>query len=278
MDAELAPALSCIELRSLREAFCIERGNVISLVGGGGKTTLMYALAREMAAPGGLVVTTTTTKILAPLSSQTDALRIESDEEEMITWLLTNAGKYRHVTVAREKLASGKLAGISPELASRIARLRQVSRVIVEADGAAHRSLKAPNDTEPVIPSDTSLVIPVVGIDALGCRLTPEHVFRPEIVSALLGLPLGTVMSAESVATLVTHERGIAKGSPAQARIVPFINKVDIDAGLSKGKELAARILAHRHPQINQVVMGTAANAGALVLSCRRSPEPSRTG
>jgi len=69
----------------------------------------------------------------------------------------------------------------------------------------------------------------MVGIDAVGCRLTEEDVFRPEIVSKLLGLPLGEVISAEAIAFLITHSQGIIKGSPTQARIVPFINKVDLD-------------------------------------------------
>ncbi len=205
----------CVGLTSFREAFGIRRGEVIGLVGGGGKTSLMFALARELAAEGGLVVTTTTTRMLEPLPSQTQAVHLEACEEEMMRWLSREASNRRHVTLAREKLASGKLTGISPESVAKVAALRQVSCVIVEADGAAHKSLKAPNATEPVIPANTSLVIPVVGIDALGCRLTAEDVFRPEIVSAVLGLPLGEVISAESIATLVTSEEDLAKDGSA---------------------------------------------------------------
>jgi len=243
---------------TLKEALDIKPGEVISLVGGGGKTTLMFALARQLASSGSCVITTTTTKIFEPLSSETPLLLLGTDEEEMIRLLLQNVDKYRHITLASERLASGKLNGISPELVVKLTELKQVSYIIVEADGAAHRSLKAPNPTEPIIPYNTSLVIPIVGIDALGCRLTEENVFRPEIVSKLLGLPLGEVISAESIAFLITHPQGIIKGSPDQARIVPFINKVDLDKGLSKGRDLASKILAMRNLQIKQVVLGQA--------------------
>jgi len=243
---------------TLKEALDIKPGEVISLVGGGGKTTLMFALARQLASSGSCVITTTTTKIFEPLSSETPLLLLGIDEEEMIRLLLQNVDKYRHITLASERLASGKLNGISPELVVKLTELKQVSYIIVEADGAAHRSLKAPNPTEPIIPYNTSLVIPIVGIDALGCRLTEENVFRPEIVSKLLGLPLGEVISAESIAFLITHPQGIIKGSPDQARIVPFINKVDLDKGLSKGRDLASKILAMRNLQIKQVVLGQA--------------------
>jgi len=242
----------------LKEALDIKPGEVISLVGGGGKTTLMFALARELASGGKSVITTTTTKILEPSPAEAPLLLLEADEEQMVRALLQKVDKYRHITLAREKLSSGKLNGVSPELVAKLAELKRVSYIIVEADGAAHKSLKAPNPTEPVIPYNTSLVIPLVGIDAVGCRLTEEDVFRPEIVSRLLGLPLGEIIPAEAIASLITHPKGIIKGSPPQARIVPFINKVDLDGGLSKGRDLANKILAIKHPQIGQVILGQA--------------------
>jgi probable selenium-dependent hydroxylase accessory protein YqeC len=246
---------------TLKEALGIRHGEVISLVGGGGKTTLMFALARELASAG--VITTTTTKILEPLPSQTPFLLLVTDESEIMRLVLQNVDRYRHITLASKKLASGKLDGISPDLVVRLAQTKQVSYVIVEADGAAHRSLKAPNSTEPVIPLNTSLVIPVVGVDAVGCRLTEQDVFRPEIVSKLLGLPLGEVVSSDAIAFLITHQQGIIKGSPERARIIPFINKVDLDKSLSDGRGLADKILAMRHPRIERVVLGQA-----------QSPEP----
>jgi probable selenium-dependent hydroxylase accessory protein YqeC len=248
---------------TLKEALDIRHGEVISLVGGGGKTTLMFALARELASGDGCVITTTTTKIFEPSTSDTPLLLLEMDEENLMRLLLANMKKYRHITIASGKLTSGKLNGISPEFVVKLAGLSQVSYIVVEADGAAHKSLKAPNPTEPVIPLNTSLVIPVVGVDAIGCRLTEKYVFRPEIVSSLLGLPLGKVISTEDIAFLITHHHGIIKGSPEGARIVPFINKMDLDEGLLKGKNLADKILAMRHPQIERVVLGRA-----------QSPEP----
>jgi probable selenium-dependent hydroxylase accessory protein YqeC len=249
----------------LKEALDIRPGEVVSLVGGGGKTTLMFALARELASGGHCVVTTTTTKILEPSPSETPLLLLEADEEELMRLFLGNVDKYRHITLASGRLTSGKLNGISPEFVVKLAGLSQVSYIVVEADGAAHRSLKAPNPTEPVIPFNTSLVIPVVGVDAVGCRLTEKDVFRPEVVSNLLGLPLGEVISPEAIAFLITHHQGIIKGSPERARIVPFINKVDLDKALSKARELADKILAIRHPQIERVVLGQAQSTEPVI-------------
>ncbi len=265
--------LSYSSTTSLKLAFNISSKEVISLVGAGGKTTLMFALARELASDKGCVITTTTTKILEPLPSESPFLLMAKDEEELLELFLQNAGRYKHITLAREKLASGKLGGISPELVMKLSNLVQASYVIVEADGAARRPLKAPNATEPVIPENTSLVIPVVGIDAIGRPLNEENVFRSEIASSLLGVPLDTIISAELAASLITHPHGIIKGSPSRARIIPFINKMDLDKRRLKGRDLASKILTVRHPQISKVVLGQAQLAGVVTEVIVRATE-----
>ena len=238
-----------------RQAFDIHRGEVISLVGGGGKTTLMFALAHELEATGERVVSTTTTKILEPSDSET-FLILEPDEEKMLARLISELEEHRHITLATERLPSGKLNGISPEMVTRLAELKSVPYVIVEADGAAQKPIKAPNATEPVISESVSLVVPVVGIDALGCRLAGDNVFRPEIASRLTGLSPGGTISVDTIATLITHPQGIIKGSPAHARIIPLINKVDLVQDLSSAEDVASKILEKGHPQIKRVILG----------------------
>ncbi|MEE8194090.1 MAG: selenium cofactor biosynthesis protein YqeC [Dehalococcoidales bacterium] len=238
---------------SLKEAFSIHPGEIVSLVGGGGKTTLMFALAQELTSSGQSVITTTTTRIFEPSASDA-CLIVETSEKKMLNLLLHKLDSYRHITLASERLPSGKLKGISPGLVAALAGL--VAYTIVEADGAARKPLKAPNATEPVIPQSTSLVIPVVGIDALGLKLTADNAFRPELISRLTRLPLGGIISADAIATLITHARGIIKGSPAHSRIVPLINKMDLARGLAEAENLASRILDKRHPRIERVVLG----------------------
>ena len=55
----------------LIESLDLRAREVISLVGAGGKTTLMFRLAKELVLTGEKVVTTTTTKILEPSSEET---------------------------------------------------------------------------------------------------------------------------------------------------------------------------------------------------------------
>src|SRR4030042_6313460 len=68
---------------TLIESLDLRAKEVISLVGAGGKTTLMFRLAKELLLAGKRVVTTTTTKILEPSSEETRCLYVHSDEEKL---------------------------------------------------------------------------------------------------------------------------------------------------------------------------------------------------
>jgi len=241
---------------SLKEAFDIQHGEVISLVGAGGKTTLMAALAKELAQNGASVITTTTTKIF-DWQAPGEELIMEADEDRMLELTVQALQKHRHITLASGSLPQvKKLDGISLQIIARLAKLEQVDYIFVEADGAARKPLKAPNATEPVIPGNTSLVIAVVGIDALNKKLNRENVFRPEIISKLTGLAMEEVVTADAIAALIVHDEGITKGSPKSARIIPLINKVDTQEDKASAEGLAQKILEAGQSRIRRVVLG----------------------
>ncbi|MFC2018434.1 selenium cofactor biosynthesis protein YqeC [Chloroflexota bacterium] len=254
----------------LRKAFDIKPGEVISLVGGGGKTSLMLALASELVASGKSVITTTTTKIREPLPSQTQFLLI-APEDEVVTALKQGLRRYQHITVAAQKLPPRKLKGVSPQVIVALSQLSGIDYIIVEADGAARRPLKAPNSTEPVVPPNTSLFIAVMGIDALGLPLAEENVHRAEIVSRLTGQPIGQTVSSSTIITLAAHPEGMFKGSPAGARNALFINKMDLPASRPQAREIAARILEASLPQLDRVVLGQTRRPNPAVEVLRKN-------
>lgn len=242
---------------NLIEAFDIRKNEVISLVGGGGKTTLMFALARELILCGQKIITTTTTRMAAsePPKNGSQLLLLDEGEEKLIQSLPGNLAKYGHITIASEiSLERDKIRGYSPETIDRIASLK-LAYIIAEADGARSKPIKAPNATEPVIPESTTLVIPVVGMDALGVKLNEEKVFRPEIVSRITGLAPGELITEDIIAVLLTHPQGIAKVTPPGARIVPLLNKMD-QSNISSGRAIALKILEKGYPRISKVVLG----------------------
>jgi len=212
---------------SLLECFGIPLAvRTVALVGGGGKTSLMYALARELAQRGTRVVTTTTTKIFPPREEDSPCLVLLEDDPELQRFP-AKLIQHGHVTVARAiGQASGKLEGVSEDTLRAI--LESAECVLVEADGAAGRPIKAPEPWEPVIPSNTDLVIPVVGLDCLGEPASRQWVFRLERFLAITDLPGGAAIEPEAVVAMITHAQGGLKGVSDTAAVVPFLNKLDL--------------------------------------------------
>jgi probable selenium-dependent hydroxylase accessory protein YqeC len=239
----------------LEEAFGLQGREVISLVGGGGKTTLLFALAAEFSSHRRGVILTTTTKIWEPAPSFSFGLFLSTQFSEMSQWISTHLGSYPYLIVAQEKLGNGKLRGIPPQWVERLASIPGVDLFLVEADGAAGRSLKAPREEEPVLPENTSLLVPVVGIDALACPLDERHVFRAELAARLLHLEPGREVTPEIVARLLAL---IVKKLPSGARVIPFINKTDLPGALEKARSMARYLLACEHFQTSRVVLGSA--------------------
>lgn len=238
---------------TLREAFSIGTRESISLVGGGGKTALLYALGRELSALGCGIILTTTTKILEPAPSPFLLQFLSNELDDIKKWVAENLNRHRALLIARSRLPDGKLEGIFPAWAEELFSMDGVSAIVNEADGSAGRPLKAPRDGEPVIPKNTTLLVPLIGIDGMGCPLGEERVFRSAIASRLLNLPMGSTVTEEAIVRLVMES---IKGGPAGARVVPLINKVDLPGGLEKAQKLARYLLAADPPRIRRVVLG----------------------
>jgi probable selenium-dependent hydroxylase accessory protein YqeC len=240
----------------LSESLGLGAREVVSLAGAGGKTTLLFRLANELFLSGKRVVTTTTTRILEPTSTETACFFVHSSGEKIKEFLKDHLDQVRHITVAGERLGAGKVKGVSPDLIIDLWRSSMCDYIIVEADGAAGRPVKAPREQEPVIPSNTTIVVAILGVDGVGAELDEKNVFQPALISRLTGVPLGQRIDAESMATLMTHPEGIFKGAPASSRVVAFLNKVDLASGLDKAEEVAKRILEKKHPRVERVVLG----------------------
>ncbi|HBB18119.1 MAG: hypothetical protein A3J94_07410 [Syntrophus sp. RIFOXYC2_FULL_54_9] len=238
---------------TLMQAFSIGEKEMISLVGAGGKTASLYALGRELSALRSGVILTTTTKIFEPEPSPFFLLFLSTELNAIKKWVTEHVHRHRCLLLARERLPNGKLEGLAPEWADEIFSMDGVSAIINEADGSAGRPLKAPRDGEPVIPQNTTLLVPLIGIDGLGCPLDEERVFRSAIASHLLNLPMGSTVTEDAIVRLVMEW---VKGGPACARIVPLINKVDIPGGLEKAQKLARYLLSADPARIRRVVLG----------------------
>jgi len=239
----------------------LSRHRVISLVGGGGKTTLMFRMAREFSARGKRVISTTTTKIHYPRAQQTGAVILtQSAGTSLPDQLERQLAEKGHITLAAgELLPKQKLQGIRPGLVGRLSEQGIADHIIVEADGAARKPFKAPADHEPALPSATSLLIAVVGLDVVGKPLDAQWVHRPEAVGQLTGLVPGEVIQEDHVATVSAHPRGLMKDLPPGAAGWVFLNKADEPGRMDQAREIAGMLIRRGRRQPRKVIIGAAA-------------------
>ncbi len=207
-------------------------GDVIALVGAGGKTSIMFTLAEELALSGYKVIVATTTHIYFPNHGAVDRLLVFEEKELMphLKQVVENA----KIVALGTGIHNGKLLAVSDGFISQLKESGLFDIIIIEADGAARKSFKAPAAHEPVIPSSADLVLSVVGVDILGKELNSENVHRPQEVSALTGLKNGELIRAKDIAQALYSPLGGRKNIPERARWLPVINKVD-DSSIAMG-------------------------------------------
>jgi molybdenum cofactor cytidylyltransferase len=135
--------------------------------------------------------------------------------------------------------------GVPPDLIDELAALDVADAIIVEADGARERPFKAPAAHEPVLPSSTTVLVPVMGARALDAPLDAEHVHRPELVARLAGARLGESITPVLAARVLAHPEGGLKGKPEAARAVVLVNQVQTAQEYESARTLARLLLAY---------------------------------
>ena len=198
--------------------FLGETGHVISLVGGGGKTTLLYALARHYSAQGQRVLVSTTTHIQRP-----DANYATDEAARDALW---QAGTY---AVAGEPAGSGKLT-MPPHLADWMA---EADTVLLEADGAKRHPCKAPAAHEPVLLRSSDIVLSAVG------KPLQDVCLRLEAACTLLAVPPETPLTPALLAKLLASEAGGRK-CVGTRKFYAVLNQADDAARRAAGEQTLA--------------------------------------
>ena len=249
--------LQPIQASDLTSALGLRHKEHMAVVGGGGKTSLMFALARELRLMGRQVVITTTTKVFHGEAYQSPLVILAPPGTPWYDDMIQGLEKQGLVFIGSRELESGKVEGISPKRADAMFQAPLLDYLIVEADGAAGRPVKAPADHEPVIPSSTTVVVALMGLEAVGEKLGAEMVFRPDRFERVTGLVQGGRLTPEVFALIFASPKGLFKGSPRAARHVAFLNKLDLLGDEQEARELAHVILNHPKSPLERVVVGS---------------------
>ncbi len=206
--------------------FLQEKNHVISLVGGGGKTTLMYFLADRFSRKGCRTIVTTTTHIFMP----EQAGRYAKDCEQAVR--LWEDGSYAVIGSPAEH---GKLTMPSGDLLHSCMELADI--VLAEADGAKRLPCKVPAEHEPVILPESDVVIGVMGMKAFGKSLK-DVCFRYEHAMRLLKTESeGHCLTAEDMAQILSSESGTRKYA-GQCAYYAAVNQCDTQEQRQAGREI----------------------------------------
>lgn len=208
----------------------MERHRLVALVGGGGKTTSLYALAHEARQAGNRVIVTTTTHMVPHPS----LFLTGTTDRNMLRGLLEQYGIVTVGTLTRED----KMTGAEDLSACKA----EADIVLVEADGARLHPLKAPADHEPVIPAEADAVIALCGVDSLGGSIRVVC-HRPERVAVLLDKPLDAIITPTDVAEVLLSTCGGRK-SVGDLPFRCILNKADTPERWAGAKEITDLLAA----------------------------------
>ena len=204
-------------LAGTADALGLKRRSLVALVGGGGKTTLLFALGRNL--PARTLLTTTTRMgrdrtggFPCLIGPGDDALASAFDREDsVLAWRTTD---------------ERKALGYAPADIDRWFATGAADHIVVEADGARRRPFTAPAPWEPPIPQSSTHVVACIGADALGYVIA-DRVHRPLRVAAAAGCSPYERLTPEGAAAALTSEVGMMKNVPRRARFTVAVAGAD---------------------------------------------------
>lgn len=220
---------------------------IITFIGGGGKTSLMNTLGKEFASHGYPTLLTTTTHIMKP-DFLSDESYIENEDLGQLANIFTNLKKNTLPLAALgipEKVVNSNIKWRSPssDFCEKIAEFSKkfstknpykFFKILCEGDGSKRLPIKLPKDGEPVFFPKTDTVIGVIGLSCLG-KPIKETLFRYELLPNLTSLDnyfIKSLQSADIVTTdflyrLCLSEKGLRKNITSQKFCIIF-NQADI--------------------------------------------------
>ena len=220
---------------------------IITFLGGGGKTSLMNTLGKEFASHGYPTLLTTTTHIMKP-DFLSDESYIENEDLGQLANIFTNLKKNTLPLAALgipEKVVNSNVKWRSPssDFCEKIAEFSKkfstknpykFLKILCEGDGSKRLPIKLPKDGEPVFFPKTDTVIGVIGLSCLG-KPIKETLFRYELLPNLTSLDNYFIKSLQSTDIVTTDflyrlclsEKGLRKNITSQKFCIIF-NQADI--------------------------------------------------
>jgi len=198
----------------------------VAFVGAGGKTTALFQLARDVAP----CIITTTTHLGTWQAAEADEHIIIRKPEDIKRLEENSFSKTILITGPEE---NNRLKSLSPESLKWLEQfcITHSLPLLIEADGARQKALKAPQEHEPAIPDFVDTVVVVAGLSGLGKPLGDEWVYGAERFKRISESASQRInklgITEKMLSTVMAHGDGGLKNIPAKSRRIALLNQAD---------------------------------------------------
>ena len=227
---------------SLARALRVNQSTSIAFVGAGGKTTAMFQLARSLSTDNG------SQPVIVTATSHLGIWQTEWADQHIIAESPAPLEELEHglkgVILITGQIEGERTRPVHEDLLNWLHQFCGYHSIplLIEADGARQKPLKAWAKHEPPIPPFADLVVQVAGLTGLGKPLRDEHVHRSEIFSKLSGLQIGEKITSAALVRVLADRNAGGKNIPPQARKVLLLNQADTTELQSLGQGLAQNL------------------------------------
>lgn len=232
-------------MKNLFDLIDLKNGDIVSVVGSGGKTTFMYKLSKELS--NKKVIITTSTKMFIP----------KEDEKFNIIFLneSKNINLEKGINFLIGEIVSENKFHTNVELIDE--NVYGFDYLLIESDGSKRKPLKGWNETEPVISKRTNKTVGIIPIDIIGKIAKEDIIHRIEKFSKISLISEGEEIIPEAIANVISSKNGLFKNSVGEK--ILFLNKIEN----KKQYEMACKllkILERKNININKIIGGSLLN------------------
>jgi len=216
----------------------------IAFTGAGGKTTAVFQLAKALSKKSPVIVTASSHLGVwqIPLADQHLIVSVAGDIDDL-------ESKLHGVILITGAIDGDRTNPLDVDTLNWLNQFCSIHAIplLIEADGARQKPLKAWAAHEPPIPTFVEQVVEVVGLSGLGKYLNEEPVHRAEIFSQLSNRKMDSVITPEVLIRALTHPEGGQKNMPSGARKTILLNQADSNELQSVAHGMVSALLFSFH-------------------------------